>query len=307
MVAKKKPKPKVKVRPVKIDPSSHPALENLVERLSSPRLRPQTTIDSYLVTAQNFLNGLGGTKVPTDSDFRRYFIRRRHEDISERTLRKEFFHLQKLTRANKWDWPFESDDIPFPEEEQKLPVMSRESVEQLIKAKGKMTNAERFYLAVATTWIVRREELSRIKKRDFDSESILIHTAKHGRPGKHLIPDELRQVFADYRPKEHSPSALSIMFRRISTKAGIELRPRESWHSIRYSLNTILEEILPRRVLADFSHWKTISNQNSFEENKPKGEDMIERYRRPEVLHSDPYYADKIVYANHPFLPLWKK
>jgi len=288
-------------------PKLHPALERLVERLSSPRLKAPGTISSYMLTGANFLRQLKENQIPTDSDFRQYFIRRRREGISEVTLRKEFFHLQKLARANKWEWPFDKDDTPYDEDKKKFPVMRRESVEQLIKASDKLTKAERFYLAVATTWLVRREELSRIKKIDYDADTIFIHTAKHGKKAKHLIPDVLQQIFADYRPKEHGPSALSLMFRRICTKAGVELRPREGWHSIRYALNTILEASLPRRVLADFSHWKTITNPNSNEERGIRGEDMIERYRRPEILDDDPYYADRVVYSNHPFLPLWQK
>lgn len=282
----------------------HPALERLEERLSSPRLKAPGTISSYLITGANFLKKLKDTQAPTESDFRQYFIRRRREGISEVTLRKEYFHLQKLARANKWDWPFERDDTPYDEERKKFPVMRRESVEQLIKAKGILTKAERFYLAVATTWIVRRVELSTIKKVDFDGETIFIHTAKHGKKARHLIPDVLKPIFADYRPKAHSPSALSLMFLRISRKAGLVLRPKEGWNSIRYSLNTILEKSLPRRVLADFSHWKTITNPDSNEERGPRGEDMIEHYRRPEILDDDPYYADKIVYSVHPFLTL---
>lgn len=291
----------------KIDPSSHPALENLVERLSSPRLKAPGTITTYVVTAANFLKHLKGGPVPTESDFRQFFIRRRREGIGELTLRKDFFILQKLARANKWPWPFDRDDAPYDEEKKKLPVMRRETVEQLIKAKALLTKAERFYLAVATTWLVRREELTRIKKIDFDDNTIFINTAKHGKKARHLIPDVLKPVFAEYRPKEHNPASLSEMFRRICSKAGVELRPREGWHAIRYSLNTILESTLPRRVLSDFSHWKTISSGESQADRGMRGEDMIERYRRSEILDDDPFYADKVVYSVHPFLPLWSK
>ena len=60
--------------------SLHPALENLKERLSSPRLRAASTISTYLETSAKFLSGLGKDREPTDSDFRRYFIRRRQEE-----------------------------------------------------------------------------------------------------------------------------------------------------------------------------------------------------------------------------------
>jgi len=93
---------------------------------------------------------------------------------------------------------------------------------------------------VATTWIVRREELSRIKKRDYDGETFIIHTARHGKGAKHLIPDALKPIFAGYRPKEHNPSAMSQMFKRICAKAGLEHKKGSGWDSIRYRLNTFM-------------------------------------------------------------------
>jgi len=284
----------------------HPALENLVERLSSPRLRAPGTLTSYLVTGANFLSGLEGKQTPTDSDFRRYFIRRRQGGISERTLRKEFFILKKLALANGWPWPFAADDTPYPEDEaQSRPFLPGE-VEQLIKARGTLSNAERFYLAVATTWIVRREELSRIKKRDYDGETFTIHHAKHGRTVKHFIPDELKQVFADYRPKEHNPSALSLMFKRICAKAGLEHEKGYGWDSIRYRLNTLLKDVcLPQNGLNpsrlnDYAHWKQSAGGRHVET------DLTEYYRHPEILDTDRFGLDKVIYSVHPFLPLWQ-
>jgi len=228
----------------------HPALEHLVKRLSSSRLGAPSTLASYLATGTKFLSVLKDNQSPTDSDFRRYFIQRRQMGISESTLRKEFFHLKRLALANGWPWPFESDDAPNPEQERKLPAFSRADVEQLIKARAKLSRAERFYLAVATTWIVRREELSRIKKRDYDGETFVIHTAKHGEGAKHLIPDALKPIFADYRLKEHRPTAMSQMFKRICAKAGLEHKKGSGWDSIRYRLNTLLKDVgLPHPFL----------------------------------------------------------
>ena len=287
--------------------SLHPALEKLVERLSSPRLRAPGTLSSYLATGANFLSGLKDNQSPTASDFRRYFIRRRQEGVSERTLRKEFFHLKKLALANGWPWPFESDDAPYPEREQKLPVLLQAEVEQLIEARAKLSRAERFYLAVATTWIVRREELSRIKKRDYDGEIFLIHTAKHGKGEKHLIPDALKPIFIDYRPKEHNPSALSQMFKRICAKAGLEHKKGSGWDSIRYRLNTLLKDVcLPQNslnpsLLNDYAYWKQSAGGRHVET------DRTEDYRHPEILDTDPHGLDKVIYSIHPFLPLWQK
>lgn len=285
----------------------HPALEKLLERLSSPRLKAPGTISSYLLTGANFLSKLKDNQVPTDSDFRQYFIRRRQERASERTLRKEFFHLKKLALANGWPWPFEKDDTPYPEDEAQTFPLLPEQIEQLIKARGKLSTAERFYLAVATIWIVRREDLSRIKKRDFDGDFFTIHHSKRGRKVKHLIPDALKPIFADYRPKEHNPSALSLMFKRICAKAGLQHQPGWGWHGIRYTLTTMIAGLLPKNnldpaLIADYSGWSKKSLGGFF-----GGVTMVGVYRHPELLDTDPHGLDKVIYSIHPFIHLWQK
>lgn len=307
MAARKKNSKKALAKANKPAAKLHPALENLVERLSSPRLKAPGTITSYLVTGTNFLQGLKDTKSPTESDFRQYFIRRRREGISENTLRKEFFHVKKLAQANSWPWPFEKDDTPYPEEEPKSYPLQPALIEQMIKARGKLSTSERFYLAVATTFIVRREDLARIQKRDFDGTVFTIHHSKHGRKVKHLIPEALRPIFADYRPKKHDTSALSLMFRRICKKTGVEHQRGWGWHGIRHTLTTAIAAALPKNnlepaLIADYSGWSRKSMGSFF-----GGVAMVGVYRHPEILDSDPHGLDRVIYSVHPFLPLWQK
>jgi hypothetical protein len=37
------------------------------------------------------------------------------------------------------------------------------------------------------------------------------------------------------------------------------------------------------------------------------GVSMVGIYRHPEILDTDPYGNDKVIYSVHPFLPLWQK
>ena len=306
MAGRKKDKEKTLAVANKTDVKLHPALENLKEVLMGPRLKAPTTISTYLNTGERFLSMYPDKQPPTDSDIRRYFIKRREQGISETTLRKEFFVLKKLALANKWDWSFGRDDTPYPEEEVHAPVLQPNEVEQLIKARALLSKTERFYLAVATTWIVRREELARIKKRDYDDSAFLVHTAKHGRKTKHLIPDCLKPIFADYRPKEHSPDALSLIYKRICSKAGLPHEKGAGWHSIRRTLTTILAVRLPQNnldpaLIADYAGWSRKSMGGFF-----GGAVMVGLYRRPEILDTDPYGADRVIYGIHPFLHLWE-
>ncbi len=282
------------------------ALENLKERLSAPRLRAPGTIQTYLEIAKRFLDRLGD-KEPTESEFRRYFINRREQEISERTLRKEFFCLKKLALANGWEWTFTADDTPFSEEEPFAPALMPEVVEKLIKAQHLYLKGDRFYLAAATTWGPRREELARIKKRDYDTETILIRTAKKGRRVRHLIPDVLKPIFEDYHPKVHTPTAISIMFHRICRAADVSLEKGSSFHSCRRTLRTLLEwclaeNRLPLSLVADYQGWAKTTKGIAY-----GGAPMLGIYAHPEILSSDPFSTDRLIYPIHPFLPWWEE
>lgn len=296
-------------------------LENLKLRLSSPRLRAPGTIKTYLETAERFLRSVDGVDKPSDNDLRRYFLERRQNGISERTLKKEFFHLKKLCQANNWfpekqdNWPFQKEDTPFPEDEVSSVGLAIAVLEKLIAARGRYTDRERFYLAVSTTFGCRRVELANLEKRSIAEEAIemptpamtvFIKTAKHGRPVKHFIPPELQKVFDAYRPRKHQPEALSTIFKRICRKAGVEHKSGWGWHSIRRTLVTCLTGLLPKNnldpaMVADYMGWAKSSLGALY-----GGAAMVGFYRRPEILDSDPYGLDKVIYSIHPFLPLWQ-
>ena len=115
-------------------------LENLKLVLTSPRERAPGTITSYLQTARIFLEFLGDGQMPTGKD-----------------------ESKKLAEANNWPWPFTSDDKPVAEEEPFAPAFTPEEIETLIKARDEYSKGELFYLAVSTTWGLRREEMARIR------------------------------------------------------------------------------------------------------------------------------------------------
>jgi len=283
------------------------AIDNLRERLSGPRLRAPGTITTYISAAELFLEWLGEEREATPSDFRRYFMYRREQGISERTLRKDFFTLKKLALSNDWEWPFTADDTPSPEGEPNAPALAPGDIEKLIKARAEYIKSECFFLAISTTWFCRREELARVKKRDYDAVSILIHTAKHGRPVRHLIPDSLKEVFEAYRPKQHTPTGISKMFNRMCQKAEVSTERGTGFHSIRRTGTTLLGFLLPRNnldpaMLADYMGWSKTSMGIAF-----RGAPMAGLYHHPEVLFNDPFGLDKVVYPLHPFLHFWEE
>lgn len=290
-------------------------LENLKLVLTSPRERAKGTITSYLQTGKIFLEFLGEQEMPTGKEepataeagriFRRYFLHRREQGISERTLTKEFVQVRKLALANEWPWPFTSDDRPVAEEEPFAPAFTPEEVQTLIKARDEYSRGERFYLAVSTTWGLRREEMVRIRKRDYTDTSIKIKTAKRGLRVEHVIPDEIKPILQNYHPKLNSISSLSYVFYRILAKAGMEQRKGYGWHSVRRTLRTLLEwnlaeNRLPLSLVADFMGWSKAQKGIIY-----GGAPMLGVYAHPEIMSSDPFGIDKLVLNVHPFVKLW--
>ncbi len=281
------------------------AIENLKLVLSSPRERAKGTISSYLQTAKGFLEFMGDGDQPSDKDFRRYFVYRRENGIGDRTLAKEFVQLKKLAKANDWPWPFTSDDRPVAEEEPFAPAFTPEEIQTLIKARDEYSEGERFYLAVSTTWGLRREEMVRIRKRDYNETSIKIKTAKRGRRVEHLIPDEISSILQNYHPKLTSISSLSYVFYRILSKAGVKRQRGYGWHSVRRTLRTLLEfglaeNRLPLSLVADFMGWSRSQKGLVY-----GGASMLGVYSHPEILSTDPFGVDRLVLGAHPFVKLW--
>jgi len=280
-------------------------LANLKLVLTSPRPRAPSTLTGYLSMAGQFLTYLGDRIPPEEMDLRRYFAQRRDEGISENSLRTYFAVIEKLYRANHWDWPLQSDDRPETPSEINTPAFTREEVEQLIEKRESYLKVERFYLALATIYAPRRIELARLKARDIKDNTIFIDTAKKGEKRTHLIPDEILPVVEAYRPRENNASSLSAMFDRISKKGLGEKRPGYGWHSFRRTLDTLLPIALakndkPLTLVGYFLRWSRKTTGSRF-----LGTPMGGVYARPEIMSSDPYFIDKEVFEVHPFLPMW--
>ncbi|MBA7464969.1 hypothetical protein ES707_00127 [subsurface metagenome] len=290
-------------------------LENLKLVLTSPRPRAPNTLTGYLSMANQFLTWLGDRIPPEEMDLRRYFLKRREEGISDSTLRTLFAVLQKLYQANRkvnpttgevaWDWPLASDDRPEAPSEINTPAFTREEVEQLIRNRELYSKGERFYLAIATTYAPRRIELARIKKRDIKGNTIYVDTAKKGEKRTHLIPDKIMPYIQAYRPRENNVSSLSAMFNRLCKKGLGKSKKGYGWHSFRRTLDTLLPISLakadkPLTYVGYFLRWSRKSTGSRF-----LGTPMAGVYARPEILDSDPFFADREVFEVHPFLPLW--
>lgn len=281
-------------------------LDNLRLVLTSPERRAPGTISSYLSTARIFLAWLENRIPPSDLDLRRFFEAREKQGISTRSRAKEFEQLKKLYEANSWPWPLKRVDRPKPKEDPFAPAFTYDEVQHLIVARGNYTPQENFYLALATTYGPRREELGEITKRDIRDDIIIIRAKHRGRPRQHLIPEEIAPILSSWKIRERTGDAVSDAFHRIMEKSGLGQRPGWGFHSLRRTLLTLLVMNLakndyPPALAADYLGWSKKSIGKMF-----FGTAMAGVYHHPEILDSDPFGLDRICFSVHPFLPSYR-
>lgn len=286
-----------------------PPVENLRLALSSPRERPKGTIDSYVLTATNFIRFVGKDTQPDEQDARKYFVQRRENGAGERTLKKEFIHLKKLYSTNHWDWPFTVDDQPQPTERANAPALTLEEIATLILAREEYSPMENFCLALSTTWGSRAEEIVKIRKRNYDGEVITIRLAKRRREIatiRHIVPAEIRPILLNCHPKLTTTASLHNAFQRMLLKSGLGERKGYGYHSIRRALRTLLESNLaqarlPLSLVGEFMGWAPTTTGIAY-----GGAPMLGVYSHPEILSDEPFAVDKLVLPHHPFLPYYR-
>ena len=277
------------------------------KRLESPRLRSLVTMRGYLSTANIFMEWLPHDTPIMESDFRDFFTYQRKKGISERTLRTQYFQIKKLAEANHWPWPFIKEDTPVSKKAPFQPVHTVEEIEKIIAARDKFTKSERFFLAVATTWGCRREELSRIAKRDYNTETITLHIAKRNIDVEHLIPEVLKPIFEDYHPAHLTSSALSRAYHRVCEKAGLPKPTGWGWHSFRRMVMTALSAALVANGLqeswaATYMAWSQEETGQTFFNSQMAGV-----YSHGAESTTDRWSQEKAIIAAHPFIKCWLK
>ncbi len=298
-----------KAIPKKLEDQIKAVLEEMRKRMTGTNPRAGGTISTNIDTAQRFLRWLGKVKFAR-SDVDRYISHRRTQGISETTIRREFFNIHNIAIIQGLPWEFTKFDVPRKPKGEDVtthPALRPEQVEQLIAAQEKYSNAERFYLAISTTFACRRRALALIRKRDHDENTILIRAVHGSNAVRHLIPEILKPLFEKYPPKEHSETALSLMVRRIFRKAELDPGKGYGWHSIRECLTSLAEHFLkqtqyPASIFADFAGWSKETKGRRFFDSA-----MMGHYTHSEVMNDDPYWIDRAIYSVHPFLKAWEK
>lgn len=260
----------------------------------------------YLKYAKDFLDNtkdLGKEAVDT------YIEKLQEQKQSAGTVNFAFRVVRRLYTVNKLDWPYLRGQAPqITERDEHRPALAFEIISTMIKSEN-LHDDERCFLALSTTYGLRREEMMELEPQDIDFKSgtIFISTVKSGRQRYHLIPEQIKPFLSKHDFAErYSKMRMSQMFWRVVNNSGLGALKSETlgWHSIRRPLlSGLVDNGLNVFAAKAFLRWKASVGELA----------MPARYYSNVVVTlqgslvvSEEAKEDKEVFEKfHPFLPLW--
>lgn len=263
----------------------------------------------YLSYARDFLDKAEGL----DRASIEHYIEGLQKRYKPGSVNFAFRVIRRLFAVNKLDWEYRKGEAPIiGQRDEYRPQLSPHVIQMMIEAakNSKLFPVEQCFLAISTTYGLRREEIANIKPDDVNIETgfLYIATLKHGRQRYHLIPPEIQPYLAAHDfSQRYAVATVSQMFRRILTKSGAGvLRDRKlGWHSIR---RPVLEGLINNgvNILAAhaFLRWKSATGDLSMP-TRYYGNEVVDLDGTEPVLNEAK--GDEEIFAKHPFLPLWRK
>jgi len=233
-----------------------------------------------------------GTKSKYDrDDVIRYLCYLREQGYRQSSIDVMVRPLKLLAQIQGWSFP----RLVMPkvrDGDVRRPMLSHEEVCEMIRRGKEVLSArELAYLALSTTYGLRREELSSLGRIN---SKVTVNTVKGGPVTTHVVPDEIRPYLAGYG--RSGVRYMSRVFQRIVKKVDLSLAEGNyGWHAIRRGLAT---ELLYRDVslinVVRFMRWSDGSLQGDF------GMLAIYGKRNQEEI-------DRSVFRIHPFLSIWSE
>ena len=233
-----------------------------------------------------------GSKSKYDrDDVIRYLSWLREQGYRQSSIEVMIRPVKLLAQIQGWSYP----RLAMPkvrDSDISRPMFSYEEVCQMIRrGKEVLTIRELAYMALSTTYGMRREELGSLGGID---GTVTVNTVKGGPVTTHLVPDEIKPYVFGYKRSE--VRYMSRIFKGIIGKLGMVLpQGNYGWHAIRRALAT---ELVSRDVgllnVIRFMRWSDASLGG--------GLGMLAIYAKRNQAETD-----KSIFEVHPFLPIWSE
>lgn len=223
------------------------------------------------------------------ADVIKFLAMLRNEGHKQNSINTMIRPIKLLAQVQGWPFP-RMAIAKVREDEINRPVLTRDEVCEMIRRGKRVLNGrELACLAFATTYGLRREEMTDLKISD---GKVTVNTVKGGRVTTHIIPGVIKYYIVGY--KKSDVSYMSLIFQRIVRKLGMKLNGREyGWHAIRRALVTelVVRDVSLLNILR-FMRWSEASVRGEFS--------MIAVYARRSQED-----IDFEIFKAHPFLQVW--
>lgn len=280
----------------------------LLEKYSS-NLAGSKNRNHYLSYARDFLdhgNGLDKESVVK-------YMQRLKRKNKAGTVNFAFRVVRRLFVVNGIEWPFLRGEAPqIGQRDEEKPALDPELIEIMIGAakNGKLHSDEAAFLALSTTYGLRREEMVNLKAGDVDlgNNTLFIATLKHGRERYHLIPMEIHPYLEAHDFNQaYSLTGMAQVFWRIVNNSGVESLKSErlGWHSIRRSLlSGLIDNGLNPFATRAFLRWKGTTGELAMPARYYSN--VVVGLKGRKVVSEEAKEDEEIFEKYHPFIPYWK-
>jgi len=265
--------------------------EMIYQDLIGRRGSSHDTAKHWKTWLERFENVCGVKEKYDRADVIKFLTWEREQGFNENSIKTHLRPLKLLAQIQGWEFP----KLTFRKiraEEITRTIFTRDQVVSLIQMGRKLLEPKELaWLALATTYGLRREELGKPDAPDITDGTITIHTVKGGPITTHLIPPEIAPFLKHYTP--YTADYMSHRFLRILDKIGIKVGAGYGWHSIRRALATelLLSEASALNITR-FMRWSDTSLRQEF--------GMLSIYAQ-----KDQARIDRQIFRIHPFLPYW--
>jgi integrase len=225
------------------------------------------------------------------ADVVKFVAELRQEGMKQNSINARLKALRLLCQIQNWDGGFPRVAMPkVKDSEVNRPSFNTDQVVHIIsRAKEVCSERELGFLAVASVYGLRREEIGTLEVND---GVVKVNGAKGGEVTFQIIPDAIKDYMKDYRACK-DVRYMTRVFQSIMSKVGLQVDRGYGWHSIRRALAT---ELAMRDVSAlnivRFMRWSDASLKGEF--------GMLAIYARREQDK-----IDKSIFEVHPFLNAW--
>lgn len=255
------------------------------------RGRSNAVAKEWGAVAAEFEQVCGYQEKYTRADIILFLVHLRKRKLAQSTIDKNLKAIKLLSQIQQWELPDLNMRRVSPDEIRR-PILDKDRVISLIlTGKHLLPKTWLSYLALSTTYGLRRIEMARLKPSDLTSKTLTVHTAKGGVKTTHLLAPEIAPYIEGFEP--YKDDSLTHIFHKMMVRTGFKADGGFGWHSLRRALVTelILAGASALNVLR-FMRWSDASARGEF--------GMLATYAK-----KDQTRIDEEIFQIHPFLPFW--